>query len=267
MDAHRQRADQAQPPNIIVFYPAPPDGQLSPFPRYDLLEERKAQMANGWNRTLDVLVLTENQMSTFEITTREIIIGLRRALLILLSNITRFRLQNPYLTGLSLTIELFALQSLVFEAARYHPMYWKTPNHCFVPIMLGASPELKTWTTGDLRNHIESLKYPDDSIDQILQTFLSLEEWNTEEFYSKRYVIYRGVWSVDLNLPSCQTQLIANGPIPNGFLYSRYNHFERFQPRYDMLVESHIIAADDDNNFVADSNSDDTLSTLSDNSL
>jgi len=166
--------------------------------RYKPLELKRTELPKGQDidltKTPDIFIPQQNQMCIYP---KDVIIQiwLLRALLILINHIPMFREQNPALAGLSLVMELTALQSYVFEVAEERcPMFYEIPKYCFIPLLLGFDDDIKMKTMEDLEDEMFDLMYDGDETAQVKQIFLSIDNWRSCRF---PIIIYQGSWLID----------------------------------------------------------------------
>ena len=207
---------------------------------YEPLEARRNELLTGDSSTRGIVILNDDQVPLYPMNSREIMTILRRALLALLCHVESFRLVNPLIANMSLLIELKALQCYVFEVAQNHPRFDSIARHCFIPVVLRPGINIKSKTLAGMKAMISELMYERDSIEEIMQTFLSLEHWNTFEFYSLGGVICHGSWKIDPIISLTEAEAMARGTHPNTSRLSA-----GILTRYDPLSDVHLIETDE----------------------
>lgn len=208
---------------------------------YEPLEARRNELMMEDSGTQGIIVLEDDQMIIYPMNSRETMTILRRSLLSLLHHVVRFRLENPAIANVSLLIELKALQCYVFEVATYHSKFGTIAKHCFTPVLLRPDRIMKSKTLAGMKSMIFELMYLGDSVEEILQTFLSLEHWNTFELYSLRGVATYGKWMVDADITLAEAEAIANGSHPNSSRLSTY-----MMTRHDPMSQVHLVGQEID---------------------
>ena len=122
----------------------------------------------------------------------------RRCMVVLVHYLPSFRSENSRSIGLNTTADLINLrQSVINEAYSCHPWFGDIPDEIFVLIMLEVPDEVKAWTKDTLISWLNHLLHPEESLDDVLYSFMSLKALSVRQYYERSAFVFYKRWGID----------------------------------------------------------------------
>ena len=146
----------------------------------------------------DVMRLTEEQALRFGMHKSTVLSARWRCMVVLVHYLPSFRSENSRSIGLNTTADLINLrQSVINEAYSCHPWFGDIPDEIFVLIMLEVPDEVKAWTRDTLISRLNHLLYPEESLDEVLNSFMTLKALSVRQYYERSAFVFYKRWGID----------------------------------------------------------------------